>query len=174
MAGADKTPATIGRAELIALPEFAFSSVPARIDTGAKTSALWVSSIRMEEGRLCVVLFGESSPFYTGKELRFDEYDTTVVASSTGEAQERYKVRVLVQLAGRKIRAWFTLADRSTQAYPVLIGRNVLLGKFVVDVKQGTIAKDAEKQRTAALDAARQRTDASNAAIEQSKNEEQA
>ena len=33
--------------------------------------------------------------------------------------------------------ATFTLADRSTQVYPVLIGRATLNGKFIVDVQKG-------------------------------------
>lgn len=148
MASTDKDLVTIGRAEHIAFPELDLHAVPARIDTGAKTSALWVSSAHEQDGMLSVVLFGEGSPFYTGKALQFDEYDTVVVASSTGEARERYKVKLLVRLAGRTIRAWFTLADRSTQAYPLLIGRNVLSGKFIVDVKRGTIAREAERRRT--------------------------
>jgi hypothetical protein len=32
--------------------------------------------------------------------------------------------------------------------YPVLIGRNVLLGKFIVDVKKGKSLKEAERKRT--------------------------
>jgi hypothetical protein len=146
-----KKPLMIGRAELIDFPELQFTAVPARIDTGAKTSALWVSVAQREGDMLQVVFFGEGSPFYTGKSVLFDTFETAVVASSNGLAQQRYKVSVLVILAGRKIRASFTLADRSSQAYPVLIGRNVLRGKFIVDVKQGVALRDAEKQRAIKL-----------------------
>ena len=126
----------IGRAEYVDFPELGLFEVPARIDTGARTSSVWASSVKLEDGKLKVVLFGEQHRLFTGEELVFDEFDTTVVANSTGHAQHRYKVQLLVVLKGKRIRAWFTLADRSTQVYPVLIGRNVMLGKFVVDVKQ--------------------------------------
>jgi hypothetical protein len=138
----------IGRAEKIDLPELGIEHTPARIDTGAKTSALWASDVSVADGVLSAVLFGEQSDLYTGERLRFTEFDETIVSTSTGELQRRYKVRLLVKLKGKKVRAWFTLADRSTQVYPVLIGRNVLLGKFVVDVKQGRALKEAEQQRT--------------------------
>ncbi len=159
-----KEPVLIGRAEKIDFPEFHLTEVPVRIDTGAKTSAIWVSMAQEQGDTLSVVLFGEGSPFYTGEVLRFHEYEIVPVASSTGEVRERYKVRLQIRLCGRKIRAWFTLADRSMQAYPILIGRNVLLGKFIVDVKKGRIAREAERERAETL----------KAMIENAKNEEQA
>jgi hypothetical protein len=141
----------IGKAEQVDFAELGFEGIHARIDTGAKTSSIWASKIRHENTALVVVFFGGSSAAYTGEEVRFDQYDTTVVSTSTGETQRRYKVRLLIKIRGKKVRAWFTLADRSMQVYPVLIGRNVLQGKFVVDVKKGRSLKDAEYERTKSL-----------------------
>lgn len=147
----DKARKVVGRAELISFSELDLKDVPARIDTGAKTSSIWASTVTMKDGVLSVVLFGEESAFYTGKAVQFDNHDVTVVSTSTGETQQRYKIRLLVRIKGKKVRAWFTLADRSTQVYPVLIGRNVLLGKFIVDVKRGRALKDEEQKRTQTL-----------------------
>lgn len=141
----------IGRAERLDFPEIALEGVYARIDTGAKTSAIWVSEAVEKDGKLEVVFLGSSAEQYTGKICIFDEFEKIVVASSTGHAQSRYKVRILVKIKGKKIRGWFTLADRSTQVYPVLIGRNVLAGKFIVDVKKGRALKDQEQQRSQLL-----------------------
>jgi len=141
----------IGRVEKVAFPELGYDAVYARIDTGAKTSSIWASATQVTDGVLEVVFFGKDSPHYTGKVEHFNEFAPTVVVSSTGHAQERYKVRLLVKLKNKNVRAWFTLADRSTQVYPVLIGRNVLRGKFVVDVKKGQSLKAAEQKRTQSL-----------------------
>lgn len=149
----------IGRSEQLAFPELSLEGVHARIDTGAKTSSIWASAVELKDGKLHVVFFGESVPQYSGKTEIFEEFDKTVVASSTGHTQTRYKVRMLVKIKGKKVRAWFTLADRSTQVYPVLIGRNVLLGKFVVDVKKGRVLKQAEQARTETLQAKLKRAD---------------
>lgn len=127
----------IGSAEPIGFPEIGAGEVFARIDTGAKTSAIWASRITQENGVLTFVFFDKSHPKYSGKLHHFHIFDETVVISSNGQRESRYKVRLLVRLKDRNIRANFTLADRSTQVYPVLIGRNVLKGKFVVDVKEG-------------------------------------
>ncbi len=147
----DKT--IIGRAEIVTFPELSPQEVHARIDTGAQTSAIWVSSALIENGKLTVVFFGQDHPFHSGKKVVFDEFTQTIVASSSGHTELRFKVKLLVCIGGRKIRARFTLADRSSQAYPVLIGRNVLRGKFVVDVKLGTPLNEAEKARSRKLQA---------------------
>lgn len=144
-------PSLVGQVEQVRLPGLGVAGVHARIDTGARTSAIWASQIVDEGERLSVVFFGEGSPFYTGKMHYFEDFERVMVASSNGQAEERYKIKLPVMLAGRKIRARFTLADRSTQVYPVLIGRNVLRGKFIVDVKQGTPLRSEEKRRSEQL-----------------------
>ncbi len=142
---------TIGRAEEVSFPELGINSLHSRIDTGAQTSAIWVSHSEVVNGRLEVVFLGNGHDAYTGQKFFFDEYSRTVVASSNGQTEARFKVKLLMRVAGRKIRATFTLADRSTQVYPVLVGRNVLRGKFVVDVKSGKPLRGAEKERSVKL-----------------------
>lgn len=141
----------IGRAEKINFPELGLSGVPARIDTGAKTSAIWASGIKEKDGTLEFVLFARKSPFYTGKKLSTRQYTQRVISTSTGMAQSRYIVRLLIELKGKKIRASFSLANRSKQVYPVLIGRRILRGKFLVDVKSGTPLLDEEHKRSSRL-----------------------
>jgi hypothetical protein len=143
----EKPKKIIGRADRIDLPEIGIFDIPARTDTGAKTSAIWASNIRERDGGLGFTLFGEGSPFYTGEELFADQFEHIVVASSIGTEQLRYKVTLLAKVGGKKIRTNFTLADRSQQAYPVLIGRNTLNGKFLVDVQTGRPDYAAELRR---------------------------
>ncbi len=137
----------VGRAEVVAFPEQSFAAVPARIDTGARTSAIWASAQVHQNGQLAVTFFGKTSPLYTGIPVMFEEFDTTKVASSNGHVQERFIIRLLIWIGKRKVRGMFTLADRSSQAYPVLVGRNVLRGKFLVDVKQGMITENERRRR---------------------------
>jgi len=141
----------IGRAETISFPEHGIEKVPARIDTGARTSAIWASTMQERGNVLYYTLFDKSSPFYTGEVLKTVQFKKVMVASSIGESQERYKIRLLIKLKGKKIRARMTLADRSQQAYPVLVGRNVLRGKFVVDVEGGKPLYHEERQRSEQL-----------------------
>lgn len=126
----------VGAAEAVNFPALGFEKVAARIDTGAKTSAIWASEVHLHHDRLHVIFLGKGARHYTGKEVIFEHFDTAVISTSTGEMDKRYKVQLVVTIGSRRIRGYFTLADRSMQVYPVLIGRNVLLGKFIVDVRE--------------------------------------
>lgn len=137
----------IGRAEHISLPAYGLPRIPARIDTGAKTSAIWATGISEKDGVLEFCFFGKSSPLYTGAKIHTKSYGQRLVASSTGHVEQRYTVKLSVIIGGRRIQATFTLANRATQVYPVLIGRNILRGKFMVDVKLGTPLLKQEYQR---------------------------
>src|SRR5439155_1288105 len=94
--------------EQVDFPEIGIFGVPARIDTGAQTSAIWVSHASESDAVLEFVLFDESSEFYTGEKLRANKYDVRKVASSNGIAERRYAVKLLVELQGRKVRSNFT------------------------------------------------------------------
>jgi len=138
----------IGRVEKVSFPELGIGVIHARIDTGAQTSAIWVSKAEVENGRLAVIFFAEGHPEYTGQTIYYDEYSHGMVASSNGQAEARYKIKILLKIGNKNIRARLTLADRSTQTYPVLIGRNVLRGKFIVDVKLGEPLVESEKMNS--------------------------
>jgi hypothetical protein len=141
----------IGRSEIVSFPDITEAVVYARIDTGAKTSSLWASHIKVVGDRLEVIFFGKGHNAYTGKKFYFDEFTHSMVASSNGIAELRYKVKLLVTIEGKYIRASFTLANRHKQAYPVLIGRNILRGKFLVDVTLGKVHEEAETARSQSL-----------------------
>lgn len=122
----------VGQVEKVHFPDFDDLITTARIDTGAKSSSIWASSI-VENGDVLSIQLGfdKTKPKHT---YRFTDYTRVRVSSSMGHIEERYKVQIPTVLAGRRVKATFTLADRSTQTYPVLIGRALLHNKFVVDV----------------------------------------
>lgn len=142
----DSTKKVIGRAETVRFPELDDQTVYARIDSGARTSAIWGSAVINDREELEVVFFDDKTRVYT-----FSSFGRQAVASSNGHIDKRYTIRILVALKGKKIRATFTIANRKTQVYPVLIGRNVLRGKFIVDVKRGKVMGGAEKDRISYL-----------------------
>ncbi|HYH74649.1 MAG TPA: RimK/LysX family protein, partial [Candidatus Saccharimonadales bacterium] len=91
----------IGRAENVSFPEYNLHAVPARIDTGARTAAIWASDITVDDGVLSCALFDKASPLYTGERLRFATFSQSAVASSNGNVEVRYKVKLLIKLGGR-------------------------------------------------------------------------
>jgi hypothetical protein len=128
---------TIGRTASAAFPAEGIHDVPVKIDTGADSSSIWVSALHMtDDNALSFILFGAESPYYSGKIHKVKNYKASLVRSSNGSAQVRYKVQLSIVLEGRKIRSTFTLADRSKNTYPVLVGCSLLNKKFIVDVSK--------------------------------------
>ncbi|HEU5121883.1 MAG TPA: RimK/LysX family protein [Candidatus Saccharimonadales bacterium] len=127
----------VGRNEPVDFMRYARRKVPAKIDTGADSSSIWASNIRVDkEGVLRFSLFGEGSPFYSGKVVKREHYKVAQVRSASGHQQLRYRTQLSLRLGGKRIRATFNLSDRSQNNFPVLIGRRTLSGKFLVDVSQ--------------------------------------
>ncbi|MFD2514590.1 ATP-dependent zinc protease [Pontibacter locisalis] len=136
----------IGRRELVSFPELDIDEIEAKIDTGAFTSAIHCSDIH-EETRsdgtkvICLDLLDPSHPQYNHKKLEFTEYDLREIKSSIGEKQERYVIRTKIRLFDETLEAEFSLSDRSDMKYPVLIGRKLLKGRFVVDVSRKNVSQ---------------------------------
>lgn len=144
----------LGRAEKIDLIDFKLSGIASKVDTGADTSSIWASNIQEKEDGLYFVLFGPDSEYYTGKVQHFTkpDYSLTRVASSFGHKELRYKVKLRIKIKGRNVRATFTLSDRSSKTYPILLGRKLLHGKFLVDVTGGDPLNHQERQKTEQLE----------------------
>ncbi len=124
----------VGPSALVSIGKRAIN-VPAKIDTGAEVSSIWASKIRIDkDGVLKFSLFGETSPFYNGKIYKRRGYKVIVTRSAMGQEQIRYRTYFPVEINGRKIRVLFSLADRSRNDFPILIGKRTLQGRFLVDV----------------------------------------
>ena len=111
--------------------------VPAKVDTGATVSSIWASQIRLTaDSKLQFCLFAKGHELYTGEVLTAEKFKVRKVRNSTGQETIRYMVVLPTSIRGRRIRISYTLADRSRNDFPVLIGRRALLGKFLVDVSR--------------------------------------
>lgn len=142
----------IGRRELVSFPELDIEEIEAKIDTGAYTSAIHCSDIH-EETRpdgskiICLDLLDPSHPQYNHKKLQFSEYDLREIKSSFGDVQERYVIKTKIKLYEAEIEEEFSLSDRSDMKYPVLLGRKLLKGRFIVDVAKKNVAKKSKSKQ---------------------------
>jgi hypothetical protein len=117
----------IGSEEFVSLPELNVNMIHARVDTGAATSSLGVKWVKEEEGVISCLLLNKQV-------VTFDSFKKKIIKSSFGHTEERYVVKILINVLGRKVRTNFTLADRSKMKFPILLGRKLLKGKFMVDL----------------------------------------
>lgn len=130
----------IGRSVHARLPEFNNLIVHAKVDTGAYQSALHATNIREEEreGQKVLVfnlLDGHHAVKNPPTECVAHEYDMVKVVSSSGHQQERYRIKTFVSIAGIRMKTMITLTNRADMTLPMLLGRQFLRGRYVVNVE---------------------------------------
>ncbi|MEZ6000262.1 30S ribosomal protein S6--L-glutamate ligase [Hyphomonas sp.] len=130
-------PFELGWEEWLALPDLGLPAIKAKIDTGAKTSALHASVIEP---------FGP----VTNPQVRFliqpDPNDPALevtcsaavvdrreVTSSNGETELRYVIQTEVQMGERRWPIQLTLTNRENMMYRMLFGRGAMQPDMVVD-----------------------------------------
>ena len=126
---------TVGWRELVDLPELGLKGVPAKIDSGARTSSL--HGMMLEEFRRDGEKFVRFEVFFPGtKVMQVCEavhVDVRGITSSNGKTQLRYVIKTPLTLGAETFRAEISLADRSDMKFPMLIGRSALRRRFLVD-----------------------------------------
>jgi len=123
----------IGRREWASLPAFGLKRVKVKIDTGAYSSSIHVSSVQEIDGVLHVVFLDNEHPEFHSNSHSFTEFRKKKVKSSNGHVQERYFIRTKIELAGKTLLTEFSLTERKGMRYPILIGRKTLNKRFIVD-----------------------------------------
>lgn len=143
-----KYKAIIGRAEAIdfILSNVEYQSIAAKVDTGAYSSSVWASNIEEIDGQLTFELLGPGHESYSGEKICMSKYQVVNIENSFGRSEKRYGVNLRVRFCGKKVSSFFTLADRSKKIYPVLIGRKLLKGRYLVDVSIGHPVADEETE----------------------------
>lgn len=134
----------IGTIEFVSLPDDNIEHVPAKVDTGADNSAIWASNMHLEDGKLLFNFFAPGSAFYSEEPVVTNAFRTTTVKNSFGQKEFRYKIQLRVRVGDHTLRRWFTLADRSRNAYPILLGKNFLRNMFIVDVSKKNLVSSDE------------------------------
>lgn len=130
----------LGRTTLLSFPQIGIENVTAKVDTGAFRSAIHCHDVKLvdrnNEQVLTVKFLDPEHPLYNNKELAFKNFYKTGVISSFGHHQERFVVKLNFKINGDIYEGDFTLADRKKMRYPVLLGRSVIAGNFLVDVSR--------------------------------------
>jgi hypothetical protein len=136
----------IGRTDVVDFPGLGLYNIEVKIDTGAYTSAIHCSKIEEIDGKLHCVFYDESHPEYAEKPIIFDTFSTTGVKSSNGFKENRFKIKSTVIFFGKTYKINLTLSTRDDMRFPVLIGRQFLKRKFVVDVDLQNVSFNQKHQ----------------------------
>jgi hypothetical protein len=123
----------IGWREQVSLPDFKIKSLKAKIDTGAKTSALHADQIDIStiKGKKIVkfVFTSEDGEQYVIKSPLIDE---RVIKSSNGERTLRPVVKTTLKMGETVFEIEVTLINRDMMGFKMLIGREALNGRFII------------------------------------------
>lgn len=134
----------IGSTDIIDLPELGLFDIPCKVDTGAQTSSLHCSSVRLIEKDdvvyVCFRLYTSKFGIKSKKEFRFAEFKEKKIRSSNGALDFRYSIRTRVIIMGRKYKTDFTLSFRDKMKFPILLGKKLLKNRFIVDVSLNNIS----------------------------------
>jgi len=127
----------IGWTETVEFPDWNLGGVRAKIDTGARTSALHVENLEERNpGRVRFdVMIGRKAPFrrhtVTARVIK-----RARVRSSNGRHEERCFVRTTILLGGCLREIELSLVSRGKMLFRMLLGRKALEHDFLVDVSR--------------------------------------
>ncbi|MBS0213147.1 MAG: ATP-dependent zinc protease [Proteobacteria bacterium] len=126
----------IGWREWLALPEWGIPRIRAKVDSGARSSALHVEALEVfqADGREWVRFsVATGSPDASPAVVEAPVHDRRPVMDSGGHVGERIFLLTRVELAGFSYPIEINLASRHGMSFPMLLGRTGLRRRFVVD-----------------------------------------
>jgi len=137
-----------GWREWVTLPRIGVPWVKAKLDTGARSSALHAFDIEeFDDGarvRFGVRPWQESN--LDAVIVECPVHDRRLVRSSSGHAQRRYVVLLELEMFGRTVQAETTLTNRDQMGFRMLVGRQALRqGGFLVDPGRSFVSGRAPK-----------------------------
>lgn len=131
------TQSVVGWREWISLPDLCIEQIKAKVDTGARTSALHAyfvdpfSKYGEEWVRFGIHPLQNNADF--AKVCEMPVKDRRIVTDSGGHREQRYVIETMVTLGEYHWPAELTLTDRDSMKFRMLLGRTALNGKYLVN-----------------------------------------
>jgi len=129
---------TIGWREWVSLPEFRVGAIKAKIDTGANTSSLHAFEIerfrRDLRDYVRFLIHPLQHSIRKAVQVEAPLLEIRTVRSSNGLQSERPVVATEIELFDLRWTIELTLANRDQMGFRMLLGREALRGRFLVDV----------------------------------------
>ncbi|MEE2526339.1 ATP-dependent zinc protease [Hyphobacterium sp. HN65] len=137
---------TIGWREWVELPDFDGTRIKAKIDTGARTSAVhaWKIEAFERDGEKWVRF--ELHPKQKNNTHRVPcearVLDERLIRSSNGQITRRYVIRTRLKLGNRTWPIDLTLSRRDEMGFRMLLGRTALRGRTLIDAAASYLCGD--------------------------------
>ena len=140
----------LGRYDRVDLPELGLYNIHAKIDTGAYTCSLHCHKAEVIDGKLEFILLDEEHPEFTGMKFVFEKFEKRNIKNSFGEVEKRFVIETSITIFEEVITTKFSLSNRGSLKFPILIGRKILRNRFLIDIKKKNVSfKEKRKTRVA-------------------------
>lgn len=140
----------IGWREWAALPQLGILKIKAKVDTGARTSALHAFSLKpfIENGKPKIRFDIHPMQHNTDEIITCmaDVVDQRSVTDSGGHVEERYVIQTPITIAGQTWPIEITLTERENMLFRMLLGRSALRKRFVVNPARSFVTTRAQKK----------------------------
>ena len=128
---------TFGWREWVSLPDLGIDRIKAKVDTGARTSALHAFQVKpfVDDGRNKVEFL--MHPIQKNSEhvvtCVADVVDRRTVRDSGGHAEERFVIETTLEIGAQRWPIEVTLTARDDMLFRMLIGRTAIKRRALVD-----------------------------------------
>jgi len=133
----------VGSLETCSLPDLGISDLQVRVDTGAKTSSLHADNLEKFKvnGKPWVRFDLHPDIYKLDSILKCESaiHDVRNVKSSNGVSEERYVIKTHIQLGEQSWSIEITLTDRSDMSNLMLLGREGMKNRILVDPSKNFI-----------------------------------
>jgi hypothetical protein len=151
-------PLIIGVTEYVDIPQWRISSLRAKIDTGARSSALHVENIReLASGRVRFDVRLSRSQSERRVTVEAPIARRGRVRPSSGVLEARIFVAVKVRIGPVEREIELSLVDRGRMIFRMLIGRRALAHAFLVDPSRRYVLRKPRASRPSSLKPSRPR-----------------
>ena len=118
----------IGWREMVGLPELGVSALRAKIDTGARTSALHAIDLRpFEKDGAAWIEFHVAQPGQPrSRRCSARLIDERQIKNTSGIPEQRYVIETLLVLGGRRWQMEVSLANREEMGFELILGRTAI------------------------------------------------
>ena len=146
-----KSLSIIGWRERVALPDLGISQIKAKIDTGARSSALHAFDVETfsRDGKTMVRFKVHPYQRDTHRTVSAEAelIDQRQVRNSGGHAQLRPVIQTMVELNGERWLIELTLTNRDVMGFRMLLGRQAVRKRFLVDAGQSFVQSATGKRK---------------------------
>jgi hypothetical protein len=141
----------IGWREWVALPELKIDQIKCKVDTGAKTSALHAFFVEPFKKSGCEYVRFGMHPVQKNSDTEVictsKVHDQREVTDSGGHREKRYVILTTIKLGQHNWQAEFTLTDRETMLFRMLLGRDAIKNQFIVNPARSYLIGKKRKKK---------------------------